>query len=279
MRYKHFFLLLLCASLLTACAETQTADEVQEAEPTQTEPAIYTEEVDYTVGEASLKGFLAYDANQEGQRPGVLVVHEWWGHNDYARRRARMLAELGYTAFSLDMYGDGKVANHPDDARAFMEEVAGNMEVGQQRFEAALDLLKNHETTDPERVAAIGYCFGGGVVLAMARQGLDLDGVVSFHGLSAEASTEPGSVKARVLACIGDSDPFIPSETVEAFKQEMESAQVDYELMVFEGVQHSFTSPEADSMGALFEMPLAYDAEADQQSWDQMQAFFKEIFE
>ena len=143
---------------------------------------VHTQELTYSADGLSMKGYLAYDDAQEGKRPGVLVVHEWWGHNDYARRRARMLAELGYVALAVDMYGEGKQANHPDDAGAFSGEVMNNLPAAKARFLAARDLLKAHERVQGEHIAAIGYCFGGGVVLHMARLGVDLDGVVSFHG-------------------------------------------------------------------------------------------------
>ena len=243
------------------------------------EPDIRAEAVEYTAGEVTLKGYLAYDANVEGRRPGVLVVHEWWGHNEYARRRARMLAELGYTALAVDMYGDGKTADHPDEAGAFVQEVVSNMDAGQARFEAAMEVLTNHTTTDPERLAAIGYCFGGAVVLHMARRGLDLDGVVSFHGaLATEEPAQHGAVTARILVLHGAADEFVPQDVVEGFKQEMEAAGVMYEFIAYEGATHSFTSPEADSLGAAFELPLAYNADADAQSWEAMQNFFKTIF-
>src|SRR3989337_2992881 len=140
------------------------------------------QEVEYTVNGTIMKGFLVYDGSVEGKRPGVIVVHEWWGHNEYARNRARMLAELGYTALAVDMYGDGKQANHPDEAGKFAMEVFQNIEIAKERFNAGLILLKEQPSTDPEHIAAIGYCFGGGVVLHMVRFGADLDGVVSFHG-------------------------------------------------------------------------------------------------
>jgi Dienelactone hydrolase and related enzymes len=140
------------------------------------------QEVEYSANGTRLKGYLAYDDSIEGKRPGVLVVHEWWGHNEYARKRANMLAEMGYTALAVDMYGDGKQAKHPEDAGKFAGELMNNLDLAQKRFEAAMDLLRKHETTDPEHIAAIGYCLGGGIVLNMARRGLDLDGVISYHG-------------------------------------------------------------------------------------------------
>jgi dienelactone hydrolase len=237
-------------------------------------------EVDYTANGVVLKGYLAYDESLEGQRPGVLVVHEWWGHNEYARERARMLAELGYTALAVDMYGEGKQAEHPEDAGKFASEVMQNMEVGQARFMAALELLKQHETTDPERIAAIGYCFGGAVVLNMARLGVDLDGVVSFHGsLATQHPAEPGKVKAKILVCHGAEDQFVTQEQIDQFKEEMKNANVDLQFISYEGAKHSFTNPEADTYGEKFNLPLAYNEEADKKSWADMQKFFDSIFE
>jgi dienelactone hydrolase len=237
------------------------------------------EPIEYRSGDTVLKGYIAYDDSIQGKRPGVLVVHEWWGLNDYVRKRARMLAELGYTALALDMYGDGKMATHPDDAKKFSSAVKQNWEAGKARFMAALDLLKSQPTVDPEHVAAIGYCFGGGVVLEMARAGTDLDGVVSFHGsLGASSPAEPGKVKARVLVYNGADDPFTKPEAIDAFKKEMDAAGVSYEFVNLPGAKHSFTNPDADKFGKEFNLPLAYNAEADKTSWAGMQAFFKEIF-
>jgi len=240
---------------------------------------IQTEEVSYSDNGTTMQGYLAYDDSIEGQRPGVLVVHEWWGHNDYARRRAEMLAELGYTALAVDMYGDGQQAEHPDDAGKFATAVMQSADVGRSRFLAAMELLQQHETVNPDDIAAIGYCFGGAVVLNMARSGVDLDGVVSFHGsLSSPISAEPGEVEAQVLVLHGGADKFITDEQVQAFKDEMEAAGADYEFVSYPGVLHSFTNPEADANAEKFGIPIAYDAEADEASWARMQAFFQEIF-
>jgi dienelactone hydrolase len=240
---------------------------------------IVEEEIEYSDNETVMKGFLAYDGDIDGTRPGILVVHEWWGHNDYARKRAVMLAELGYTALAVDMYGDGKQANHPDDAGKFAMAVFTNLESAKTRFNAALELLKNHPTTDMEKTAAIGYCFGGGVVLHMARFGADLDGVVSFHGsIQTESPAEPDKVKAKILVCNGADDPFVTAEQIDAFKNEMDSAGVDYKFINYPDAVHSFTNPIADSVGQKFDMPLAYNKEGDEKSWEEMKKFFKEIF-
>ncbi len=241
--------------------------------------AVQGKEVAYTAGDTSLKEYLAYDDRIDGKRPGILVVHEWWGHNAYARQRAEMLAELGYTALAVDMYGEGKQADHPEDAGKFASAVSRNLPVAKERFLAGLDLLKQHPKVNPEQVAAIGYCFGGGIVLAMARAGVDLDGAVSFHGsLGTGAPAPAGKVKARILVLNGAEDPLVTAEQIERFKQEMEAAGADYRVVDYPGARHSFTNPEADELGRKFGLPLAYDAEADQRSWQAMQRFFDEIF-
>lgn len=247
--------------------------------PLGLQAAVIGEEVTYHSGDTALKGYLAYDDQVRGKRPGVLIVHEWWGHNDYVRKRARMLAALGYTALALDMYGDGKQANHPDDAGKFATEVRSNMPEAEQRFRAALALLRIHPTVDATKVAAIGYCFGGGIVLEMARRGVDLAGVVSFHGSLGTASpAKKGEVKAKVLVLNGADDPFTKPEQIAAFKKEMEDAGVDYRFINYPGAKHAFTNPDADRLGKEFGMPLAYNAEADKQSWAEMQDFFKKLF-
>lgn len=240
---------------------------------------IQGKEVEYTADGVTLKGYLAYDDEVEGQRPGVLVVHEWWGHNDYARKRARMLAEMGYTALAVDMYGDGKVAEHPKDAGKFAAEIAKNKALGKARFDAAQAYLSGQDTVKDDQIAAIGYCFGGGVVLNMARSGADLDGVASFHGsLVTDAPAEKGAVKARVMVFNGEADAMVKPEHVEAFKKEMEAAGVTYEYVGYPEVKHSFTNPDADAFAAKFKLPLAYSESADQDSWAKLKAFLAEIF-
>jgi dienelactone hydrolase len=241
--------------------------------------AVKGEEVQYKAGNTVLKGYLAWDDAVKGKRPGVLVVHEWWGHNEYARERARMLAALGYTALALDMYGDGHQAHHPEEAGKFSGEVRKNLVLAKQRFDAAQRVLKKHPTVDGKNIAAIGYCFGGAIVLEMARQGESLKGVVSFHGsLNTEQPAKAGRVKARMLVLTGEADPFVPAEQVEAFKKEMDAAKADYKVIAYPGAKHAFTSKGADELGEKFKLPLAYNADADQKSWAEMQAFFKEIF-
>jgi len=237
------------------------------------------EEVTYSAGAVTMKGYFAYDDAIKGKRPGVLVVHEWWGHNEYARKRARMLAELGYIALAVDMYGDGKQAAHPDDAGKFAGAVMQNMESAKARFMAALDLLKKKPNTDSKRIAAIGYCFGGAVVLHMARFDVDLKGVVSFHGnYATQTPAQAGKVKAKVLVCHGADDAFISQEQIDGLKKEMADAKVDFKFIAYPGAKHGFTNPDADNYAKQFGMPIAYNAAADKKSWEEMQAFFKKIF-
>jgi len=249
------------------------------ATTTLSHAAVKGREVTYSANGTTLKGYVAYDDAVKGKRPGILVVHEWWGLNDYARKRARMLAEQGYTALALDMYGDGKQAHHPDDAGKFASEVSKNAVLAKSRFDAAYALLKQEETVDGNNIAAFGYCFGGTVALNMARIGEPLKAVVSFHGgLGTESPAEPGKVQARIASFTGEDDPMIPAKQVAAFRQEMEKANVSFKVVTYPGAQHAFTNPEADKYGKEFKLPLAYNAEADKASWDASLAFLTDAF-
>jgi dienelactone hydrolase len=240
--------------------------------------AVVGQEVSYQAGDTVMKGYLAWDDAVQGKRPGILVVHEWWGHNAYVRRRAEMLAALGYTALAVDMYGDGKTAAHPEDAGKFSGAVQKDLPLMKARFEAARRFLEEQPTVDPDRIAAIGYCFGGSVVLEMARTGEDLDGVVSFHGSLGGLGPVTGEIKARVLVANGADDPFVTAEQIEMFKQDMDAAGANYSFINYPGAKHSFTNPDADKYGEQFGLPLAYNAAADEASWQAMQDFFNLIF-
>ena len=240
---------------------------------------IVQQEISYQQGDTVMKGFLAFDDAIKGKRPGVLVVHEWWGHNAYARKRAVMLAELGYTALAVDMYGDGKTANHPKDAGKFSSAVGGDLPLAKARFMSAISTLKKQATVETDDIAAIGYCFGGGILLKMARMGIDIDGVVSFHGSVATSSpAEKGDIKTKIRVFNGADDPFVKSEQIAAFKMEMEKAGADYQFVNYPGAKHSFTNPGSTAIGKQFGLPLAYNEKADNDSWKQTLTFFKEIF-
>ena len=241
--------------------------------------AVQGQEIDYRADDTVLKGYLAFDAAVQGPRPGILVVHEWWGLNDYARERARMLAGLGYTALAVDMYGQGKQTTHPKEAQEFAQAVRSNLPLAQQRLLAAVKVLKDQPSVNDEQIAAIGYCFGGGILLELARRGFDLDGIVSFHGtLKTEAPAKPGEITAAVLVLNGAADPFVSAEDIGQFSKEMAQAGVYYHFVNYPGAKHSFTNPQADQYGAKYDLPLAYSPEADRRSWQEMQDFLKEIF-
>jgi dienelactone hydrolase len=236
------------------------------------------EEVTYTADGTTLKGYIARPAKAQGKRPGVLVVHEWWGNNDYTRKRADMLAELGYVALAVDMYGGGKTADNPKDAGALMGEANKNLDVSEKRFAAARALLAKQPGVDAKRIAAIGYCFGGGMVLQMARRGVDLAGVVSFHGgLATQTPAKAGAVKAKVLVLNGAADPLVKAEHIAAFKKEMQDAKAKFTFIDYPGAVHAFTNPAATEAGKKFNMPIAYDADADKKSWSEMQGFLKTV--
>jgi dienelactone hydrolase len=238
---------------------------------------IHAEVVNYKNGTENLQGYLAYDAAISGRRPGILVIHEWWGTDDHIRGRVERLAKLGYCALAIDMYGEGRTADNPGDAGALMTAVMQNIKSGEARLAAGYRRLVNTATTDQNRIAAIGYCFGGAMVLHAARIGMDLRGVVSFHGaLASHHHPAPGSVKAKVLVCHGAADNFIPEQDVIDFKQEMDGAGVDYRFKTYADAKHAFTNPAAD--GRKFGINVAYNELADEQSWKDMQAFFSEIF-
>lgn len=223
-----------------------------------------------------LEGYLAYDDSIEGKRPAVLVVHEWWGLNDYARRRVEQLARMGYVAFGLDMYGKGKVTEHPKQAAEWMKQVNTSVHLWQQRALAGLEVLRKDPRTDTRRIAAIGYCFGGATVQQLAYTGAHIKGIVSFHGsLLLPTDDQAKGVKAKILICHGAADPFVQREAVQSYISGMEKLGLDWQMILYGGAKHSFTNPSADQVGM---DALGYSKSADQRSWTHMKEFFGEIF-
>lgn len=214
------------------------------------------------------KAIVYSNSETSDKTAGVIVVHEWWGLNDFARYQARRLAEAGYVALAVDMYGHGRIADHPKDATAFMEAAMAEPEKMKARFDAARDILQKHALTDDERLFAVGYCFGGAVVLEQARRGVNLAGIASFHGsLGTSERAGAGAVKTRVLVATGGADPMAPPEQVGELAQEFTAAGADLQLLVFPGVKHSFTNPAATEKGRKHDMPLEYNKQADERSW------------
>jgi dienelactone hydrolase len=279
---KNTTVLMLLALILnvTSCKQNkqEAIEETIETEMEVEEIRIRGEEVKYATDSTAMKGYIAYDESITEKRPGILVIHEWWGHNDYVRERADQLAALGYTALAVDMYGSGKQADHPDDAGKFSSSVMSNLPEASARFNAALELLKQHSSVNSEQIAAIGYCFGGSVALTMANSGADLDAVAAFHS-GVQLPVMPGeNLKAKVLVCNGAEDPFISPESVEAFKEAMDATGKPYEYIAYPGAKHSFTSRAADANGKKFGLPLEYNADADAKSWQRLQDLLKEVF-
>lgn len=238
---------------------------------------VKTEVIEYKDGETVLEGYLAYDASIKEKRPAVIVVHEWMGINDYTKKRCEQLAALGYVAFAADIYGKGVRPQKPEEAGKEAAKYKGNRALMRSRMNAALDWVKKSDKVKSDQVAAIGYCFGGTAVLELARSGADVKGVVSLHGgLDTPTPQDAKNIKARVLACHGALDPFVPQKDVEAFKKEMDEAKVDYMLIIYSGAVHAFTNPNSGndpSKGA------AYNKKADERSWEHMKLFLTNLFE
>jgi dienelactone hydrolase len=241
---------------------------------------IVTRPVAYEHGGVKLEGFLAYDDARtvKGKLPGVLIVPEWWGLNDYAKDRARQIARLGYVAFAADMYGAGVVTTDPKKAGELAGPFYGKPLMA-ERAQAGLDQLLKAEQADAARVAAIGYCFGGSTVQALAFSGAPLAGIVSFHGgLVSVPADAAAKTKAKILICHGAVDPFISKPALDAFLKSMDEGKFDYQFISYAGAVHAFTNPGADKMAAATGLPIAYNAAADRRSWAHMKAFFTEIF-
>jgi len=241
-------------------------------------PSLKEENVTYSGNGVTMHGYVVYDANKEGKRPAILVVPEWWGLVDYPKMRARKLAELGYIAMAVDMYGNGKIADNPGDAGKMSGLVYQNLKMTKSRFDAALAKLKTYSQVDTSNIAAIGYCFGGGVVLNVARLGDDLKGVVSFHGSLIGAPPNKNLLKAKILVCHGMADQFVKPEEVEKFRKQMDSIGADYTFKQYPNATHAFTNPASDANAEKFKMPVKYNPQADSASWNDMKDFFARIF-
>lgn len=271
--YQTAFLM-ITAAIVTSCnsnSGTQTTS-------TPATVSVKTEDVSYTADSITMNSYVAYNQNDTNKRPVVIVVPEWWGLNDYAKGRARQLAELGYLAIAIDVYGNGQTADNPDKAKALAMPFYQNPAMGKKRFDAALAKIKSYSIADTGKVAAIGYCFGGGLVLNVARLGEDIKGVVSFHGSLLGVPANKDLLKAAVLVCHGEADPFVPATEAAEFKKQMDSIGANYTFKGYAGATHAFTNPNATEMGKKFSLPIAYNAAADTASFKDMQQFLGTIF-
>ena len=236
-------------------------------------------EVEYSCNGVLHKGYFAWDCDADRSLPGVVVIHEWSGVNEYIKSRARLLAENGYCALAIDMYGNGQQAENPNQAGEAMNSVLGDMDVGTARLKAGYETLISQDEVDSDRTAAIGYCFGGAMALHMARIGMPVDAVVSFHGaLGSFHQPSPGEVQAKLLVCHGGDDAMVTMDDVSAFKEEMDHAGADYKVIIHDGAQHGFTSKEATANGEKYGIPVGYNAKADADSWSAMIELFERCF-
>ena len=276
MKPNQLTLALLAASTLLITACNNKEDKKKETD--MKEPKLKEETVSYQLDTTTRNNFVVYDENIEGKRPAVLVIHEWWGLNDYTKMRTRELAKLGYIAMAVDMYGDGKMGNDPDAAGKLATPFYMNPQLASPVFKAALDKLKSFPQTDASNVGAIGYCFGGAQVINMAKLGEDFKGVVSFHGNLTVVPANKDLLKAEILVAHGGADPMVPQAEVDQFKKHMDSIGAKYTVKVYEEATHAFTNPEATALGQKFNIPVKYDAAADSASWNEMKTFFNRVF-
>lgn len=246
--------------------------------PAATQAAVQTKSVKYSVDGTEMVGFMAWDDASKEKRPGVLVVHEWWGLNDYAKLRTRQLAEMGYVAFAVDMYGGGKVTRDPKQAGEWAGKVRKeDPTLMRQRVRAGFEQLKKSPMVDATKTAAIGFCFGGTTVLQLAYSGADVDGVVSFHGGLQQPQEGDAEIRSKLLVLHGEADPHVPPAQVEGWKKAVDAKQADWQLVAYAGALHAFTNPAA--VGEQWKkMGVHYDAEAARRSWAHMRVFFDELF-
>lgn len=267
-----------CLILFSIIACNTSNNKTEETKTTAQDSTVVLQEeqVNYTVGDDNMQGYIAYNESEETKKPGVLVVHEWWGLDEYTKKRVRDLAALGYVAFAVDMYGNGQIADNPDDALKLAVPNYQNPQLAKSKFDAALAKLKTFDAVDTSRIAAIGYCFGGSMVLNMARMGDDLKAVVSFHGGLKGVPANKELLKANILVCHGAEDKNVPQEEVQQFKKELDSIGVAYTFKEYPNATHAFTNPASTENGKKFNLPIAYNAAADAASWNDMKAFFAE---
>lgn len=238
--------------------------------------ALKSQMVDYKDGDVALQGYLAFDTKFKGPRPAVLVVHEWMGLDAYAKKRADMLASLGYIAFAADIYGKGVFPKSMDEAAKISGDWKVNPAPFRARVKAGIDAMTAQKNVNAKKVAAIGYCFGGTAVLELARAGSEIQGVVSFHGglSSKEEVKNAGVIKTKILVLNGADDPFVKRAEVQDFIEEMQKSKADWQLIDYGNSVHKFSNPEAGNDPS---KGFAYNKLMDDRSWAAMKAFFNEI--
>jgi dienelactone hydrolase len=268
----------LCLVLVSSVScGNSTASSAQNVDTSQTDKQIKEQTVSYSVDGVNMNGYVVYDASLAGRLPIVLVAPEWWGLNDYAKTRARQLAGLGYLAMAVDPYGNGVVASEPKEAQKLTAPFYSDPQLCERRIRAALDKAKTFKNADTSRLAAIGYCFGGYVILNAAKLGVPFDAIVSFHGGLGGVAPKKDSVTARLLICHGAADQFVTERDVATFKKQMDSAGILYTYKEYSNATHAFTNPESTETGKKFNMPITYNPAADTASWNDMKSFLNEV--
>ncbi len=262
---KHYLFLSASIFLLLSCNNKKSSMNIK------------SENVSYQDDSVKLSGFVAYDSTITSKRPIILIIHEWWGLNDYVKRRAKQLASLGYLVMAVDMYGNGSTASSVEDAAKMSAPFYRDNEMSKKRFDEALKQIKTYSQADTTKIAAIGYCFGGSMVLNLAKMGEPFKGVVSFHGGLAGIPVKKELLRAKILVCHGADDQFVTAEEVNHFKKEMDSVHADYLFKEYKGATHAFSNPDATEWGKKFNIPIAYNAAADSASWDEMKIFLDGI--
>lgn len=268
---RLFFPLVLL--FIISCNDQAADQSTAEPEAAPATPVVKTENVTYKDDTVSCQAVIAYNSNDSAKRPAILVVPEWWGTVPFTAARAEELAKLGYVAMTVDMYGNGKTADNPKDATAAAMPFYQNPQMAKKRIEAALAELKKHPQVDTSRIGAIGFCFGGSMVLNTAKLGENFDAVVSFHGGLEGPAPDKNLLKAKILVCHGGDDPFVPQQQVDKFKKQMDSVGANYSFIVYPGAKHAFTNPAATENGKKFNIPVEYNAKADSTSWQDMKDF------
>jgi dienelactone hydrolase len=271
---KLLSLTAILAVFLTACGSNTNNQSTTMTSDSTAKPEIVEEDASYKADSTTANSFVAYDKSKKGPLPIVFVIHEWWGLNDYAKMRTRELAKLGYFAMAVDMYGNRKPGDNPEEAGKLAGPFYADPALVKSRLTAALDKVRSYPQADTTREAMIGYCFGGSMSLMAAKMGLPLKGVVSFHGgLKGTA----GKTSVPILVLHGEADSFVPAEEVTAWRKTMDSLGVKYTFKSYPGATHAFTNPEATEKGKKFKMPVEYNAAADTASWNEMKTFLSGV--
>jgi dienelactone hydrolase len=274
----QFVLLLYATSFFISCNNSETSAKENSQDSTGTAVQLKEDNITYSGDNTTMNGYVVYNENNKDKRPAVLVVHEWWGLNDYSKNRAKQLAELGYVAMAVDMYGNGQTASNPQDAGKLAGPFYQNPQLSKTRLDAALAKLKTYPEVDTNNIAAIGYCYGGFVVLNAAKLGEPLKGVVSFHGNLGGVTPDKNLLKSKLLVLHGEADPIVKPGEVAQFRKQMDSVHADYTFRSYPNAKHAFTNPAADSVENKFHIGVGYNAEADKKSWEEMKDFLQKVF-